>query len=280
MSGVLVTESIPVITRCTINFEIYQFDEQQEAQDYQGRSFIRQIPRTQSKGATIGINSLVGSVETGFKDFGYEEFSWSEQPTPARPGIHTELPAWDTIIQGEDGEAVVEAGKTAMLDVIQASIPSFGADIPTGMSIPLASRLQRIETTLRWDDPARNQVVAYVQSGSDENFNRRLLSMPFVFLPKTSILTTQPRQQNESVEDYQARLAAWMFQSNVGELSLLMGNANFKSFCNQIYRLVFAQLKLKAARYSTIDVDTLMSGFDPSYAMIAAAAAFVPPAQA
>jgi len=267
-NGVLSSEAIPVITRVTINFEPYQYNAQQEALDRQGRAVTLQIPQTQGKGLGVVINSLVGSPQVGYKDFGYEEFEWGEQPTPALAGVHSGLSAWEEIISGEDGSAVVDAGKSSLLGLIRSSIPSFAADLPDGLSVNLAARLQRLETVLRWDSPQGNQVIAYVQFAGDEGFTRKMQTVPFVFWPPEMIAQRLPKAQEEPDADYAARLPIAKSVNNVGDLRPLLSDSGFKLLAKQIYRLVFAQLKLKATRYKSVDLDMLGQSFDGCYAII------------
>lgn len=275
-SGVLTSESIPVITRVTINFEPYQYNAQQEALDRQGRAVTLQIPQTQGRGLGIVINSLVGSPQVGYKDFGYEEFEWGEQPTPALPGVHSGLSAWNEIISGTEGDAVVAAGKSSLLSVIQSSIPSFAADLPDGMAVNLSARLQRLESVLRWDNPSQNHVIAYVQFAGDEGFTRLMQTVPFIFWPPETIAQRLPREQNETDESYEARLPILKAVNNVSELQPLLAKSDYHTLAKQIYRLAFAQLKLKTIRYKNIDLNMIDAAFDGCYDIILAAAGPAP----
>lgn len=275
-NGVLSSEAIPVITRVTINFEPYQYNAQQEALDRQGRAVTLQVPQTQGKGLGVVINSLVGSPQVGYKDFGYEEFEWGEAATPPLAGVHSGLTAWQDIIAGPAGAAVVDAGKDALLNMIRGSIPSFAADLPDGLSVELSARLQRLETVLRWDAPQNNQVVAYVQFAGDAEFTRKMQTVPFIFWPPETIAQRLPREQEETDEAYAARLPFLKSVNNVGDLRPLLSNASFKTLAKQIYSLVFAQLKLKANRYKNIDVDAIGNSFDGCYTIIENAAGPLP----
>lgn len=271
-NGVLISESIPVITRVTINFEPYQYNAQQEALDRQGRAVTLQIPQTQGRGLGIVVNSLVGSNQVGYKDFGYEEFEWGEQASAAVPGVHSGLSSWSEIISGQEGDAVVAAGKSALLSMIQSSIPSFAADLPDGMAVNLSARLQRLESVLRWDNPSQNAVIAYVQFASDENFTRLMQTVPFVFWPPETIAQRLPREQNETDESYAARLPFLKAVNNVSELKPLLQNTDYRTLAKQVYRLAFAQLKLKTVRYKNINLDMIDAAFDSCYDVIVSAA--------
>lgn len=266
------TESIPVMTRTTVNFEPYVNSIQEERPDPAGRMVVVNIPRVENRGLLAWINSLVGSNETGFKDLGYEEFQWGETAQEAVEGLHTGLVSYATLTGDEEGQALLNAGKNAILSLVRSSVPAYGADVNDLIAVPTYSRLQRIETVLRWDQPEDNQVIAYVQFAADPGFTRPQISAPFVFFPAKRVGTYIKRTEGEAELVYLERVAAFNKQNNVADLATLLNSEEFKALSAQIYRTVFFQLQTSVNRYKNINLSAIMAGFDTCYPLIKAAA--------
>lgn len=271
-------DAIPVITETAINFEQFVSIEELQGLNEQGRVVPYQRPRTESRGMMVSISNILGSAEDGnYADAGTEEFMWGEANQPPSPGIPQGLRSWSDFNSDEEGAAMIEAAKTALMSMIKVAVPVLrNPNWPTGMTVKIAARMQRILSRLRWDNPANNEVLVYVQFGADNQFTKVFKSLQYTFWPDARIASVWPKQDGELDAAYSARLAVAMAANNVGRLTQLMDLAEFKQLARKEYEKAFSEVKASVTRYSGINVTTLMTGFDPSYQAIRAAAGPLP----